>query len=63
MALLLLVGEIHAGRHVEALRPLRTGTRRQFGCRRQLQPCPAKAGDPYGNRTRVSAVKGPRPNR
>src|SRR3546814_9737065 len=22
-----------------------------------------KAGDPYGNRTRVSAVKGPRPNR
>ena len=23
----------------------------------------AKDGDPYGNRTRVSAVKGPRPNR
>ena len=23
----------------------------------------AKSGDPYGNRTRVSAVKGPRPNR
>ena len=22
-----------------------------------------KIGDPYGNRTRVSAVKGPRPNR
>ena len=23
----------------------------------------SKDGDPYGNRTRVSAVKGPRPNR
>ncbi len=23
----------------------------------------AAGGDPYGNRTRVSAVKGPRPNR
>ena len=22
-----------------------------------------RSGDPYGNRTRVSAVKGPRPNR
>ncbi len=27
------------------------------------KPTSSAAGDPYGNRTRVSAVKGPRPNR
>ena len=26
-------------------------------------PTTSKSGDPYGNRTRVSAVRGPRPNR
>ncbi len=28
-----------------------------------LDACGRPVGDPYGNRTRVSAVKGPRPNR
>lgn len=29
----------------------------------RLSTISGKNGDPYGNRTRVSAVKGPRPNR